>query len=132
MRVDLAVLADYATTTADGKLIIVGVFDTISVKQFPAVHPSMSLALRVCTGPEDAGEHTLTVRLVDPDGHEIAPTLEAGFTVDFPPESDDQGALQLVMGLGNVEFKSEGPYAVDILVDGRYEDSVSLRVTQRS
>jgi len=39
VNVELAVLVDYATTTADGKLIIAGVFDVISVASFPAWHP---------------------------------------------------------------------------------------------
>ena len=127
MRVDLAVLADYATVTNDKKLVIIGVFDTIRAATLPVLHASMYVALRVCTGPEDNGDHTLTVRLVDPDGRTVA-ELKADFTVQVPLDEEGVAALQLVLGLGNVKFKVAGPYAVDILIDGRYEETVSLRL----
>jgi hypothetical protein len=132
MRVDLAVLADYATTTHDQKLVIVGVFDTILVTELPAAHRSLHLALRVCFGPADSGPHTLVVRLVDPDGHEVIPALQAGFSIEVPTDSDAEDALQMVLEIGNVPFASAGPHAVDILVDGRYEDTVPLRIKKLS
>ena len=128
MRVDLAVLADYATTTQDQKLVIVGVFDTILLTELPAAHRSLHLALRVCFGPADSGPHTLVVRLVDPDGHEIIPALKAGFSADFPDDSDAEGALQMVLEIGNVPFTVAGPYAVDILLDDRYEETAPFRI----
>ncbi len=126
VRVDLAVLADYATVTDDKKLVIVGVFDSILAKSFPALHPSMYVALRICLGPADNGDHTLSLRIVDPDGHTVAPELKANFTVNAPLNDDQEGALQLVMGMGNMKFEVCGPYAVYILIDDRYEETVSL------
>jgi len=130
VRVDLAVLADYATVTADQKLVIVGVFDVIRAKKVPVRHASMYVALRICSGAIDNGEHTVTVRPVDPDGKALGPELKADFTVQVPLDTDGEGALQLVMGLGYVEFKVFGPYAVDILIDGRFEDTVALRLQE--
>lgn len=130
VRVDLAVLADYATVTADQKLVIVGVFDVIQAKTVPVLHPSMYVALRICSGVIDNGDHTVVVRLVDPDGKSLGPELKADFTVSVPLEDDGEGALQLVMGMGNVEFKEFGPYAVDILIDDRFEDTVALRLRE--
>ena len=128
MRVDLAVLADYATVTHDEKLVIVGVFDSILAPTLPAQHHSMYVALRVCSGPADNGPHTLTVRLVDPDGQTVGAELKADFTVTVPLDGDAEGALQLVVGMGNLTFASHGPHAVDILIDERFEETVSLRL----
>jgi len=130
MRVDLAVLADYATTTQDQKLVIVGVFDTILVPDLPAAHGSLHLAPRVCCGPADSGPHTLVVRLVDPDGHEVIPAVQAGFSADVPEDSDTEGTLQMVLEIGNVPFTAVGPHAVDILVDGRHEETVPFRIAR--
>lgn len=132
MRVDLAVLADYATTTQDQKLVIVGVFDTILLPAIPAARRSLHLALRVCLGPADSGQHTLVVRLVDPDGHEVIPALKAGFSADVPEDADTKDALQMVLEISNVPFTSAGPHAVDILIDDRYEETVPLRVKKLS
>ena len=128
MRVDLAVLADYATMTQDKKLVIVGVFDTILVPALPASHRSLHLALRVCYGPADSGKHNLKVRLVDPDGREVLPTVQADFSADVPSDAEGDGALQIVLELGNVQFPATGPHAVDILLDDRYEDTVPLHI----
>jgi hypothetical protein len=127
MRVDLAVLSDYATMTADQKLVIVGVFDTILVRSLPASHPSLHLSLRVSVGAVDQGEHVLLVRLVDPDGREVVPALKAQFSADVPLDGDE-GTLQMVLEIGPVPFSVAGPHAVDILIDDRYEDTFPLRV----
>lgn len=128
MRVDLVVLADYATVTADQKLVIVGVFDSILASSLPMRLPSIYVALRVCSGPVDNGDHTLILRLVNPDGQPVAPELKADFNVQVPLDSEGEGALQIVMGMSNVEFKVPGPYAVDVLIDDRYEETVALRL----
>jgi len=103
------------------------------VREYPYMLAwTLHLALRVCFGPADSGPHTLVVRLVDPDGHEVIPALQAGFSIEAPTDSDAEDALQMVLEIGNVPFASAGPHAVDILVDGRYEDTVPLRIKKLS
>ena len=51
MDLDFAVIADYAATTTDGKLMIGGIFDTIWVNEVPAVQPFMSVVLRLRAHP---------------------------------------------------------------------------------
>ena len=46
MRVPLAVLADYANVTTDGKLNIMGIFNRIFASALPVVHPQMRLVMR--------------------------------------------------------------------------------------
>ena len=130
MRVDLAVLADYAAMTADQKLLIVGVFDTVWLGSFPATYPSIYLALRVIVGPDDQGDHQLDLRLADPKGDQLV-ALRADFSVKPPDAGDEAGALQLVLQFGNVEFKEPGLHAVDILIDDRFEETVPLRLRER-
>src|SRR5919204_3250104 len=45
MRLSLALLADYANVSHDGKLNIMGIFGQIHAPQFPAVHAQMHLVL---------------------------------------------------------------------------------------
>lgn len=49
MQVPLAVLADYANVTADGKLNIMGIFDIIYAPQVSFVHPQMQLVMKLRT-----------------------------------------------------------------------------------
>ena len=41
----------------NGKLNLLGAFDTIYTQQLPAVHPQCSIALRLTFGHEDEGAH---------------------------------------------------------------------------
>ena len=53
MQVKLALLADYANVTAEGKLNILGIFDRINVVGVPAVHPQMHFILRLEAHPAE-------------------------------------------------------------------------------
>ena len=130
MNVELAVLADYATTTADGKLIIAGVFDMISVATFPAQHPAMYLAIRIRGDAADVGTHALELRLVDPDARGVVPAVTSQFEVSAPGEQTTIANSQFVINMANIAFEKPGPYSFDILIDERYELSVSFEVRQ--
>lgn len=55
MIVPFAVLADYANVIADGKLNILGIFDTIYGASLPVEVPNMRLAMQLQTEPRDRG-----------------------------------------------------------------------------
>jgi hypothetical protein len=64
MDVTLAVIADQAIQAADGKLSIIGIFQEIKARAFPAVHPQATIVLILRASPAEAGERKrLTVRL---------------------------------------------------------------------
>ena len=126
MNIELAVLADYAAVTHDNKLVIAGIFDSLNVPALPWIHPTMSLALRISGDAADEGRHDLELRLVDPDGAAVIPSLKG--ELELPPVLPDgaPSAAQFVMGMVNVTFGSFGPHAFDILIDGRYESSATV------
>ena len=72
MNIQVAVLCD-AATDDNGKLNLLGAFDTISTPQLPAVHPQCSVALRVTFFSADEGKHNLKFNFVDADGRSIMP-----------------------------------------------------------
>ena len=102
MNVELAVLADYATTTSDGKLIIAGVFDTINVAAFPAQHPVVCLALRIHGDAADVGTHALELRLVDPDARGVVPAVTSQFDVSDSGDHATTAKSQFDIQLSNV------------------------------
>ena len=67
MDVDLAVIADAANVSQEGKLNILGVFDTIWARVFPFRHASMVFVLRVRADFTEQGAHRLEVRLSGAD-----------------------------------------------------------------
>jgi len=109
VNVELAVLADYATTTSDGKLIIAGVFDTINVAAFPAQHPVVCLALRIHGDAADVGTHALELRLVDPDARGVVPAVTSQFDVSDSGDHATTAKTQFVINMVNLHFEKPGP-----------------------
>lgn len=129
MNIELALLADYAAVTKEGKLIAAGIFDRISPPQLPWHHPTMSVALRVHFHPGEEGGHKISIRLVDPDGTQIV-SLDGGATVAAMHPVEGSTA-QLVFTLNNVPFKVFGRHSFDVFLDGRYEQAIPLSVVER-
>lgn len=127
MRVDLALLADYAEVTQrGGKLIVCGIFDRITLADFDAVHPHMALALKLACDPGESPFHHLSVRLVDPDGADVVSPMEGDVEVKGEPDGD--ASVNLILDLNLVKFGTAGPHSFDVFLDGKLEKQVPLTV----
>ena len=71
MKLDFAVVCDYAIVDQYGKLSVLGIFQHIWVAQFPAVHPRLHLVLRLKGRRTEVGEHRVRIRLTDTHGTEV-------------------------------------------------------------
>lgn len=126
MQVKLALLADYANVTAEGKLNILGIFDRISVNQVPAVHPQMHLILRLEAHPAERGRtHNVEIRLYDPDGTTV-------FEVKGDVVPHGQGAQSVatnqILTLNNLQLSRPGGYTFVVLVNNDLKSEVPLGV----
>jgi hypothetical protein len=127
MTIQVAVLCD-AATDDNGKLNLLGAFDTIYTQQLPAVHPQCSIALRVTFFSGDEGKHNLRLNFVDADGRSIMP--------DFPPipvevQLPDEmhfGTRNFIVNIQQLKFESPGLYAIDLSLDDRPQASIPLLV----
>ena len=127
MKVDLALLADYAEVTQrGGKLIACGIFDRISLLGPETVHPHMALALKLVCDPGDERAHHLTVCLVDPDGLDVVTPMEGD--VEVKSESEGEASVNLILDLNLVKFAAHGPHSFDVFLDGNLERQVPLTV----
>ena len=128
MNVQLALLADYASVSMDGKLSVAGIFDRLVMHEVPWQHPTLFVALRVHFHPGEEGAHGIKIRFVDADGQEIM-ALGADVTVkELDPV--EGGNTQLVLSMNNVPITKAGRHAFDVFLDGRYEHSIPLVVEQ--
>ena len=126
MEVDLAVVADAANVSQEGKLNILGVFDTIWARDFPFRHATMVFVLRVRADFTDQGVHTLEVRLIDADGAQL---FKAGGPLKVPAGEPGRAVKpHVIMGLSGINFSKPGDYSFEILVDERHMKSVPLYV----
>lgn len=131
MDTQVAVLCDYAADY-QGKLCLQGAFDTLFTRQFPVVHPSCALALRVCLTPEDAGNHKLGISIVDEDGvaldKERMP-IEGDLNVELP-EGSSFLTRNLIMNFQGLQFAKAGTYSVDLTFDGELVSRTPFRLVQ--
>lgn len=128
MEVQVAVLCD-AAADYGGKLSILGSFDTLLVRQFPATHPQCSLALRLTLYEEDSGRHELRIVLIDEDGRNVIQPLQS--TIEFRlPEQQFFCTQNLIFNLQGLRFERAGQYSFDILIDSEILSRVPLQALQ--
>ena len=127
MRVQVALLADYSNVSREGKLNILGIFDTIYAQSFPVTHAHMQLVIRFEGGPEEAGtSRQIEVQLLSQDGTSLF-RLPGTIAVQRG-ESGEPVRADHILSLTNVGFTDPGRYVFEISVDGRVEATVPLRV----
>ena len=126
MQIRLALLADYANVTAEGKLNILGIFDRITVQEVPAVHPQMHLILRLeAHSSERRRTHSVEIRLHDPDGQtvfevkgDIVPQGAAGLST----------STNQILTLNNLQLGKTGGYQFIVFIDNDLKTEVPLGV----
>ena len=126
MNIQVAVLCD-AATDDNGKLNLLGAFDTIYTQQLPAVHPQCSIALRVTFSHEDEGSHQFRLNFVDADGGSIMPGIDIPVQVVIPGDSHF-GTRNFIVNIQQLKFQSPGLYSIDLSMDERTQASIPLLV----
>jgi len=126
MNIQVAVLCD-AATDDNGKLNLLGAFDTIYARELPAVHPQCSVALRVTFTSGDEGKRHLKVTLVNADGRPVMPNLDIPVEVVLA-EDMHFCTRNFILNIQQLKFEEPGPFSVDISLDGRSQASIPLLV----
>ena len=126
MNIQVAVLCD-AATEDNGKLNLLGAFDTIYTQQLPAVHPQCSIALRATFGHEDEGDHKLRLNFVDADGRAIMPSVDIPVQVVLPGDSLF-GTRNFIVNIQQLKFENPGLYSIDVRLDDQSQTNVPLLV----
>lgn len=130
MEIKFAVLCDAANVSKEDKLNVTGIFDRITVQgEFPALFPRMMLVVRVQGHATEVGSHRLIVRLCNADGKQLF-SGEGPFELKAPWAPGVPTATQFIFDIAGTVFNNPGTYAFDILIDGRYEETVPLYVVR--
>ena len=127
MEVTLALLADAANVSQEGKLNILGTFANINATTFPAQHPEMQLVLRFEASPAEAGsKKNLEIKILDEDGKSVG-----GFSGEMPVPPAQPGKrirMLTVLRIVGAVFPKRGDYVVAVLIDGDTKAEVPLSV----
>jgi hypothetical protein len=127
MNIQTAVLCD-AATDDNGKLNLLGAFDTIYAPQMPAVHPQCAVALRVTFTAGDEGRHNLQLNFMDADGRSIMPNFPPIPVEVTLPEDRHFVTRNFIVNIQQLRFSEAGLYSVDIRLDNQSQASIPLLV----
>lgn len=134
MKLDTFLLADAAATAPNKKLFIHGGGITrIDAPDFPYLQTQFGIVLRFsCDDETDAGaDHTFGFRILQPDGSELYPAVEA--PIHAPPDhhkwvEGEEVFRSVVIQAGPVAFEGPGVYAIEIKLDGEVVRTAALPV----
>lgn len=128
MDLILAVVADAANLSDNGKLNILGVFSTLYAAQTPCQHPQMALVLGFqATALERGMQQSVSIRLVNADGQSVLTTPKSSVIVPTD-ESELTPSVNLIVNLNGIRFDTFGAYRFDVLVDGLVKAQIPITV----
>jgi hypothetical protein len=126
MTIQVAVLCD-AATDYNGKLNLLGTFDTILAGQFPVLHPQCAVALRIMFDRIEEGHHNMKINFVDEDGHLIMQSMDIPIDVQFPGDATFL-SRNFIINFQPLKLEQAGLYSVDVSLDNRPLTSIPLAV----
>ncbi|MDE3088536.1 MAG: hypothetical protein KGJ80_04020 [Chloroflexota bacterium] len=116
MKARVAVLADCANVTADGKLNIMGVFNVINAHQVPVTHSQMQLVLSLVPDPWEVNTTVpLEIQLVDSDGRVIF-GLKGQVSIGGAT-AGEQSTANYLLALNNTAFERFGFFEFKVLAN---------------
>ena len=129
MKVVMAVLADCANITREGKLNIMGIFDVIHGQRFPLTHPQMQLVLRFEADISEAEKtKKVEIYLMNADGKKLF-VLGGNFKLGPGRPGEVMGSNH-ILGINNMKFEEPGLHEFKILVNGELKAEVPLKVVE--
>ena len=128
MEVTLALLADYANVSKEGKLNLMGLFSGINAPILPWTHPQMQLVLSFEASPAEYDMmKTVEIKLLDADGNA---KFALSSDLKVPREKSGRSvSINTIIAINNLRFDAEGDYAFHILIGGDDKKRIPLRVS---
>ena len=119
-----SVLCDDVRREDNGKFILLGLFETIGAREFPAAHPTLFVVNGWIGG---VGTFSQFSRVLDPSGQEIAKDQETAFQLQSL-----KSRHSVIARFNNLELPQAGEYAVEVLLNGDLKVRYSLVVEQNA
>ena len=129
MEITLALLADAANVSTDGKLNILGIFNALGGSSFPVVHPQMALVLRFeATRAEEGRARPIELQLADSDGKKL---FKIGAQLVVPAGTPGTPIrLNHILMLNGIQFPRPGDYVFNVLVGDDQKAAIDLKLVE--
>ncbi len=117
MNIEAFLLCD-AATAPQGRLNILGAFDSIYTRQLPFIHPACAIALRIRFEISEQGDHPVKILIIDEDAKPLGPKLQGNINVKVK-EGMDSTIANLVLNFQRLKFEKYGTYRIDLTIDNQ-------------
>ena len=125
MNIEAFLLCD-AATDSNGKLNVLGAFDSFFVSTVPATHPFCAVVLRLRMAGAEQGEHTITLHLIDEDGKHVIQPLEGRLRVHGTASAT--ATSNLILNMQGLKLAGFGELAFHLHIDGKPAASLPLYI----
>lgn len=105
-----SVLCDDVRREDNGKFILIGLFETVGAKKFPALHPTLYVMNCWIGG---LGTFKQRSRIISKDGNVLAEDKETTFAL-----KDLKSKHRIIARFNNLKFNTPGEYSVEVLLNG--------------
>lgn len=119
-----SVLCDDIRREDNGKFMLLGLFEVITAKNFPATHPVLFIANRWRNG---LGSFRQKNRIVSSDNKVITEDKEVSFEL-----KDTSFSHTVISRFNGLAFPAEGKYWVEILLDADLKQRYSFNLVKTS
>ncbi len=116
MQIEVFTIAD-AATISGGKLNLLGSFDRLMARQFPAQHHACVVVTKLRLSDDDSGHHELRIRIIDPDGNDVIQPAQARFSPQI--EFGQSGHHTHLWHIHGFPIPKAGVFYIDAIVNGR-------------
>jgi hypothetical protein len=126
----LAVAADYANVSNDGKLNIMGIFQEITPAAFPAAVSQMYLVISWDAGPAEFGSHKrVNITFMGPDPKDKV-SVDQTMMVPEAPRPGERAVFHQILDIKGFPVLTSGPHAIYVLSGGEEKARVPLYVRE--
>ena len=125
MKIELFTFCDFAQENGS-KLTIVGTFDTIISRNFPCVHPQLSVVIRIRFDLWEFANHNFRIETRGIDGDMNMEPITG--SLDVRGVGNTTAVSHLVFTIGNLRFKNPCVVNFTLFIDDKETGSIPLYV----
>ena len=115
MVTEVFVMCDGANDS-QGKLNILGAFDTIVAGEFPFIHPHCTMAIRLRFDRMDSQESTIHLTIQTESGTKVLAAIDT--VLKRGASSTPTGTANMIVNINSIRFETPGDYTITLQVDG--------------
>jgi hypothetical protein len=129
MKTEIFTFCDFAQESG-GKLTIVGSFDTIIARNFPCIHPRLSVVIRLRFDLWEFTRHTFRIETRDLSGELNMDAING--SIDVTGVGNATAVSHLVFTIANLRFRSNGLVNFVLYIDNKEVASIPLYIRKKA